>query len=218
MYSTLHRGIDLATEMWRGKEAGQVHTGRLEQSWDLTQMSESSRGPQHPCPWFPPTGSWLSLGTSPPCPILAWWFERIQFQMSLDLIKPISLSHFPATMMCARTSPWPHLDTPGLVGELPEETLFCGVVWEEVRSRTSVAVLLQGEETCNCRGPSVGLKMNLTARRMYKRARDGSVSQWESASSLAPPGSCELTLSLYSLSIWGFAFILICIFKIIEIV
>ena len=155
MYPTLHRGINLATETWRGKGAGQVHTGRLEQSWDLTQISESPRGLQHPCPRFPPTGSWLSLGTSPPCPILIRWFERIQFQMSLDLIKPISLSHFPATMMCTRTSLWP-LDIPGLVGELPEETFFCGVMWEEVRSRTIVAVLLQGEEALQLQGPLCG--------------------------------------------------------------
>lgn len=66
---------------------------------------------------------------------------------------------------------------PGLVGELPEETLFCGVVWEEMRSRTIVAVLLQGEEDLQLQGQLWGLKMSLTAGRTYKRVRDGSVSQ-----------------------------------------
>ena len=49
-----------------------------------------------------------------------------------------------------------YLDIPGLVGELPEETFFCRVVWEEVRSRTTVAVLLQGEEALQLQGPLCG--------------------------------------------------------------
>lgn len=62
--------------------------------------------------------------------------------MSLDELKLINLSHFPATKVCAGKDMLPYLDTPGLVGELPEEAPFPGVMQENVSSRTTVAILL----------------------------------------------------------------------------